>query len=89
MIESGSPAPDFTLQSDEGQPVSLKSLRGRPVVLFWYPKADTSGCTIEACEFRDDFPRFEGFFQGSFSCPQEKHQTTELKEQPDKKGFPQ
>jgi peroxiredoxin Q/BCP len=43
MIQAGQPAPDFTLQSDEDQPVSLKSLRGRNVVLYWFPKADTSG----------------------------------------------
>jgi peroxiredoxin Q/BCP len=49
----GSPAPDFTLPSDEGAEVSLKALRGTPVVLYFYPKDDTSGCTTEACEFRD------------------------------------
>lgn len=49
----GSPAPDFTLPSDEGAKVSLKALRGTPVVLYFYPKDDTSGCTTEACEFRD------------------------------------
>ena len=55
----GVQAPDFTLQSDEGKQVSLKALRGAPVVLYFYPKDDTSGCTTEACEFRDLFPRFE------------------------------
>lgn len=49
----GTKAPDFTLPSDEGTTVSLKSLRGSPVVLYFYPKDDTSGCTTEACEFRD------------------------------------
>ncbi|SRR5574338_215210 len=49
----GTKAPDFTLPSDEGTTVSLKSLRGLPVVLYFYPKDDTSGCTTEACEFRD------------------------------------
>ena len=49
----GTPAPDFTLPSDEGAKVSLKALRGTPVVLYFYPKDDTSGCTTEACEFRD------------------------------------
>ena len=54
----GEKAPDFTLESDEGKQVSLKALRGKPVVLYFYPKDDTSGCTTEACEFRDLFPRF-------------------------------
>jgi peroxiredoxin Q/BCP len=49
----GSSAPDFSLPSDEGTTISLKSLRGSPVVLYFYPKDDTSGCTTEACEFRD------------------------------------
>lgn len=53
-------APDFTLSDDAGNSVSLQSLRGRRVVLYFYPKADTPGCTTESCEFRDAFPRFEG-----------------------------
>ena len=52
-IESGSPAPDFTLPSDSGEKVKLSSLRGQPVVLYFYPKDDTPGCTREACAFRD------------------------------------
>ena len=60
MPDEGSMAPDFTLEADEGEPVTLSKLRGRNVVLFFYPKDDTSGCTIEACEFRDALPRFEG-----------------------------
>jgi len=59
MIE-GSTAPDFTLPTDDGGSVTLSALRGRNVVLFFYPKDDTSGCTREACEFRDALPRFEG-----------------------------
>ncbi len=51
-------APDFSLESDEGATVTLSELRGRWVVLFFYPKDDTPGCTVEACEFRDAFPRF-------------------------------
>ena len=43
MIQTGQQAPDFTLKGDDDQPVSLKSLRGKNVVLYWYPKADTSG----------------------------------------------
>ena len=49
---------DFTLPDQDGNPVSLSQFRGHPVVLFFYPKADTPGCTIEACEFRDNFPKF-------------------------------
>jgi thioredoxin-dependent peroxiredoxin len=60
MIEKGSMAPDFTLASDEGGSVTLSELRGRKVVLYFYPKDDTPGCTIEACAFRDSLPRFEG-----------------------------
>lgn len=57
---TGSPAPDFTLDSDDGGPVTLSALRGRKVVLYFYPKDDTSGCTVQACDFRDALPRFEG-----------------------------
>jgi peroxiredoxin Q/BCP len=59
VIAVGDEAPDFTLQSDADVAVSLRSLRGRPVVLFFYPKDDTSGCTVEVCEFRDLMPRFD------------------------------
>ena len=55
MIEEGKPAPDFELQSDSGETVKLSELRGRPVVLYFYPKDDTPGCTTEACEFRDAY----------------------------------
>ena len=50
---------DFTLPDQEGNLVSLSSFHGKTVVLFFYPKADTPGCTIEACEFRDSFPKFK------------------------------
>jgi thioredoxin-dependent peroxiredoxin len=53
MIEAGSPAPDFTVPDQDGNPVSLSGLRGRPVVLYFYPKADTPGCTTQACGIRD------------------------------------
>ena len=52
-------APDFTLLTDEGEALTLSSLRGRPVVLYFYPKDDTPSCTTESCEFRDAFPAFE------------------------------
>lgn len=60
MIQEGDPAPDFTLESDDGSMVSLKDLRGGKVVLYFYPRDDTSGCTTEACEFRDAVPDLEG-----------------------------
>ncbi len=53
MIEAGKKAPAFTLASSEGGEVSLKDLKGKTVVLYFYPKDDTPGCTREACEFRD------------------------------------
>ncbi|WP_458041124.1 MULTISPECIES: thioredoxin-dependent thiol peroxidase [Bacteria] len=52
-LEPGSPAPEFTLPDQDGTPVSLASLRGKRVVLFFYPRAMTPGCTTEACDFRD------------------------------------
>src|SRR5687767_8284777 len=52
-LTEGAEAPDFTLESDSGETVSLSQLRGKPVVLYFYPKDDTPGCTTEACEFRD------------------------------------
>lgn len=59
MIQEGDRAPDFTLPSDGGETVSLSGLRGTRVVLYFYPKDDTSGCTVEACEFRDSLPRID------------------------------
>jgi len=60
MVEKGSLAPDFTLPSDTGSEITLSSFRGRRVVLYFYPKDDTPGCTTQACELRDALPRFEG-----------------------------
>jgi peroxiredoxin Q/BCP len=53
MIKQGQPAPDFELPDQSGQPVRLSSLRGRKVVLYFYPKANTPGCTVQACGIRD------------------------------------
>jgi peroxiredoxin Q/BCP len=53
MIEEGAPAPDFTLRNQDDEQVTLSELRGRPVVLYFYPKADTPGCTTQACSIRD------------------------------------
>jgi peroxiredoxin Q/BCP len=55
MLTPGSKAPVFSLPADDGSTVSLKSLAGRAVVLYFYPRDDTSGCTVEACEFRDNW----------------------------------
>src|SRR4051812_19423200 len=53
MIEPGQPAPDFTLADQHGAKITLSALKGTPVVLYFYPKDDTPGCTKEACAFRD------------------------------------
>ena len=58
-VEAGSQAPDFELESDGGKRVRLSSLRGQPVVLYFYPKDDTPGCTLQACEIRDSWSDFE------------------------------
>jgi peroxiredoxin Q/BCP len=54
MLKEGDKAPDIQLESDSGEPFRLSSLKGKKVVLYFYPRADTPGCTIEACEFRDN-----------------------------------
>ncbi|MBP6787198.1 MAG: thioredoxin-dependent thiol peroxidase [Candidatus Promineofilum sp.] len=59
MLQIGDPAPDFELLSDENQPIRLSDLRGRRVVLFFFPRADTPGCTAQACGFRDRMPVIE------------------------------
>ena len=53
-LEAGQPAPDFTLSDQDGAPVTLSGLRGRKVILYFYPEADTPACTTEACDFRDN-----------------------------------
>ena len=59
-IELGNKAPDFTLPTDGAGNVTLSKLNGKKVVLYFYPKDDTSGCTAEACGFRDSFPDYGG-----------------------------
>ncbi len=59
VLEAGQPAPDFHLLDQHGRPVTLAQLRGTPVVLYFYPKDDTPGCTREACAFRDARAAYE------------------------------
>ena len=59
MIAEGQQAPDFELTSDAGETVRLSDLRGKPVVLYFYPKDDTPGCTTQACGIRDAYGEFE------------------------------
>jgi thioredoxin-dependent peroxiredoxin len=58
VIEEGKPAPDFEVQSDSGETVKLSDFRGKTVVLYFYPKDNTPGCTTEACEFRDAYDAY-------------------------------
>jgi len=57
-LQIGTPAPPFSLESDQGETVRLADLKGKKVVLYFYPKDATSGCTVEACEFRDSWDAF-------------------------------
>lgn len=59
MLKIGDKAPDFTLLSDSGKKYSLKGLKGHKIILYFYPKDNTSGCTKEACDFRDSIKTFE------------------------------
>ncbi len=58
MVEEGKPAPDFELTSDSGETVRLSELRGKPVVVYFYPRDDTPGCTAQACGIRDNYEAF-------------------------------
>lgn len=59
MLQEGTKAPDFSLQDQDGQTVSLRQFAGSKVVLYFYPKDDTPGCTKEACSFRDHHPKIQ------------------------------
>ncbi len=59
ILQAGQKAPDFELQTDKGDAISLSQFSGQKVVLFFYPKANTSGCTTEACSFRDEYADFQ------------------------------
>lgn len=59
QLNAGDPAPEFTAQTDSGQSVKLSDYRGKRVVLYFYPKDDTPGCTTQACGFRDAYPQIE------------------------------
>lgn len=59
MLQNGDLAPDFELSADDGTTIKLSDLRGQRVLIFFYPKADTPGCTTQACGFRDNFPQIE------------------------------
>jgi peroxiredoxin Q/BCP len=59
MVAKGTEAPDFTLPDQDGNPVTLSELRGQPIVLYFYPKADTPGCTTQACGIRDHRADYE------------------------------
>jgi thioredoxin-dependent peroxiredoxin len=59
VVTEGEPAPEFTVTNDTGEQVSLSDFRGKPVVLYFYPKDDTPGCTAQACGIRDAYGEFE------------------------------
>ena len=76
-LKSGDSAPDFSLSTGDGEMVNLSDLRGKPVVLYFYPKDDTPGCTIEACSFRDMMPEFDArgaAVYGVSADPEKAHQ---------------
>lgn len=84
-IHAGQPAPDFTLVSTTGQPVSLSSLRGQNVLIAFFPLAFTSTCTAELCEMRDDFDQFER--RGTVVLPVSVDSVPTLKEYKNKYGM--
>jgi len=81
-LKIGHPAPDFTLPTDDGSEIALSSLRGQNVVLYFYPKDDTPGCTAESCDFRDALPAFEKLnteIIGISKCSIKKHEKFKAK----------
>src|SRR5579862_1029481 len=60
MLQEGTPFPDFSLQDQAGKTHTLADLKGAKSVIYFYPKDDTPGCTVEACDFRDKLPHFKG-----------------------------
>jgi peroxiredoxin Q/BCP len=75
MLETNTAAPDFTLPNQDGEDVTLSSLRGRPVVLYFYPKADTPGCTTQACsvmDHTDDYAKHDAVVLGVSPDPVKK-----------------
>jgi peroxiredoxin Q/BCP len=67
-IEAGDPAPDFKAEASNGRTLSLKDFKGKWIVLYFYPKDDTPGCTREACGFRDSFKRIESLGAVVLGC---------------------
>lgn len=75
-LETGQIAPDFTLPADDGRDITLSDFRGKYVVLYFYPKDDTPGCTTESCDFRDRLPEFsqkDAVIIGISKCSIKKH----------------
>jgi len=68
QLETGDPAPEFKADASNGKTITLKSLRGKWVLLYFYPKDDTPGCTKEACSFRDNFRRLESLGAVVLGC---------------------
>lgn len=82
MLHIGNQAPEFSLLTDNNEKVSLKALRGKKIVLYFYPKDDTPGCTQEACDFRDRFTQFSQentIILGISKDSPEKHKIFKLK----------
>ena len=67
MISEGQQAPDFSLQTDEGKTVKLSDFKGRKVILYFYPKDDTPGCTTQACDLRDHIEEIDSRGRGGLS----------------------
>jgi thioredoxin-dependent peroxiredoxin len=86
MIEPGQPAPDFTVPNQDGEPVTLSELRGRHVALYFYPKADTPGCTKQACGVRDRAADYEA--AGAVVLGVSPDQVADLRAFADKYGLP-